>query len=1556
MKNQNYNDLFKEWKPQQTTPNISSSLNLERKRMELKAYQTQLQVVNAEQKERKSLTRRWAGTVGDLTAQTTQGFLKGLEGIADFGMGIAGSIGGAFGADDFENSMKQAIEYDVAGAVNPYFSKLVNPIYAGAEALGLTSKEDSFVNELNEKWQNRTRGTFSAIGQMLPAIAAGGVAGSLGAGTKLAQGVSSATFGLGAGGGATEQALKEGANLSNATIYGALSGAMETAVEMASGGIGGVGKGYLGKIFPNVAKKLTAKASVRIASNMLGEGLEEVVSELASPYLKQITYNPNADLATMEDLTESFVLGAMIGGIMGSGSAYAEAHRAKIEQATEAYNNGELTKEQAQELKQESEVLLEQTLVNTEQGTEDAVEGLNEAQNGELIQEQQVVEQKAVEQPTEQMEEQPTNVKAQEIVATEQQAVESDNKTLVQNENGEYEVKDVETVQELDYGLKLVKDSDGKYNVLIKDGVLMFKNSLAKEQIMEKYNTQKKQWDGDESNTLDRIDTFANNTYEVQRKNGNVAKFNELIKDNTEKTTSLTVSGGKGGKGGSGDTNARTNNPLRNVGENVDTSKKVAVSEDMTKPKKSWWQELKRKYVNSMVGVENFLKGKVKNPETLTHKAKLSSSVASDWFENGVSKVVTEKNGKTKVVKKSKPFVKVFEFLSGKGKEYKRKYFEYLLHKHNISRMDIPFETKATQEQIDVLDLALSNNEISQELYDVLTNTENKTKCSTIRNLIIEHTDIMQDTTLDTILELVGDQKPIFSKEVSFESSQQKVAEFEKTNPEFKQHAKDIYDYNNALLERQVEEGIITQETKDHFNETYPFYVPTHRLQYNTSNAGIKQGTIQSGIKTAKGSDLVVRDIMEQIFHQTQLVARSISINPLLKTLGDNADGENVIKSSNVERLDDVNKIGETRNNKNQFTYFEQGEKKIKQVTIVVSEEIAQGIKSLSPIEMDVDMNSSLKKVRRVNSWFKKVTTSLNPFFSFWRNPIRDIQNALTYTKFSIKDYSRNFGKSFRIIFFDRKNVEWQTYIASGGKSASIFDYEKGMKTANTKAGKLMNKIEDASQLIEQLPRFAEYLASREKGMSVDEAILNSAEVTTNFVRSGTVMRTLNSTFMPFSNPKLQGSLKFFRTFATAGSKRKIMLFAIRCAVLGITPSIINNLLYDDDDEYKDVRQQDKNLNYLFKIGGTWIKIPKGQLISGISATYNRTKNYAKGEDFAYDGYLKELSETISPVENLRTIFSPFIDVKTNTTWYGGNIEGMKFNNVRPKDRYDEATSWIASGIGKVTNYSPKKIHYLLDQYTGVIGDILLPMTTPKYDQGALEKTFVYDATASSKYSSQFYKLLEEANYKKTDGDLLAKARVKFLNKVSNNLSELYKEQQKINQSKISEKEKEQQVKTIQILINNTQKNAIENVKTFEKIISNFELSEDSFEEDYRHATKLAFGSEIALQTYNKTVYQKASALSKAKIDFDTFYDVYFDTKEFSSELDELGNAISGSKKAQISAYIELLPISSIKKYMLFGSLGYKSAQGEEAVKKYVKMLGLSKEEQNEILSACNYD
>jgi hypothetical protein len=1521
MAQQDYSKLFKAWQPQTTTPSYNNVFEKEKIKLKLQAYQNQLSTVKTEQDQRKkaSTGTRILETIVDVPLSLIEGFSKGVEGLVDAGRGVIGGIGGLFGADDFQQQMADKIAYDWTGQ------------NIGRAFEGIT--DDSYIdNTIFDK-------AITSVGQMLPSIGL----------SMIAPGLGTVGFMASAGGGGMEEALNYGADYKKSFLYGLASGVTEGLIESVSGGIGGIGSGFVDGLFG----KLTKNTAVKIGISMLGEGAEEVASELVRPKLERIYKNKeDIDPITFQTVTESFIVGALASGILQGASV-----------KLSSYAN----KKQANQINTEIREIttLEEQLVENDKMTPEIAENLKEQKTEKLAQIEQIIEPNTNTQTTQE------NAELGENLANTSEIVEPKTTTIEQPsavETPQTEIQPIQTQQqentveqELDNGLKLVKTPDGQYNIMTEDRKMLITKNNTREDTLGIYKDLKKEGLLEPAIDGARERQVPQQTQQDQQSTTQATTEPAVSEEQPIATTQPTAQteGGNITPPPSDNTPPSTPNPLAHPSENVDTVNKVAISEDITKPKKSRWQEFKRKYINSMVGVENFLKGKVKSPETVTHNAKLSSSIASDWVENGVSRVV-EKNGKTVVERKSKSFIKLFDFLRGKGKEYKRQYFDYLLHKHNVSRMDIPFKVVATQEQINVLSQALEKNEISQKLYDTLTNTENETKCSEVRNLVLEHEDLMSENTLNTVLELMGEQKPVFGKEVTFEDSERKVAEYEKTNPEFKQHAKDIYEYNRALLERQVEEGIITKETRDRFNEMYPNYVPTHRLQYGQSNAGIKKGTIQSGIKGAKGSDLVIRPIDQQIFYQTQIVSRSITINPLLKTLGENADGVNVIKSVNAERVDDINKIGSTENNKNRFTYFEKtidenGKETINQVSIMVNEEIAQGIKSLSPIEMDVDISNSLNKVRKINSMFKKVTTAYNPFFSFWRNPIRDIQNALTYTKFSIKDYGRNFGKAFKIIFFNRNNVEWQTYVASGGMSASIFDYDQSMNS-QTKMGKTMSKIESASQLIEQLPRFAEYLASREKGLSVQESILNSAEVTTNFVRSGTVMRTLNSTFMPFSNPKLQGSLKFFRTFATAGSKRAIMLFAVRCAVLGIVPSVLNNLLYDDDEDYKDVRQEDKNLNYLFKVGDTWIKIPKGQLISGISATYNRLKNAKDGDDFAFDGYLQELNQAISPVENLRTIFSPFTDIKTNTTWYGGNIEGMKFTNVRPRDRYDESTSWIAKGIGQAINYSPKKIHYLIDQYSGVIGDIILPMTTPKYDKGVLEKTFVYDAVSSNKYSSQFYKLLEEENYKKTDGDMLAKARFKFLNKVKNSLSELYKEQQKINNSNLSNKEKEQQVKAIQILINNTQKNALENVKTFEKIISNFELSETSFDEDYRHATKLAFGSEVALKEYNKQIYEKAKALNMAQIDFDIFYDAYFNTKEMYTELDELGNAISGSKKAQISAYIEALPISSVKKYMLFGALGYKSSKGEKAVKQYVNMLNLSKEEKKLILNACNYD
>jgi hypothetical protein len=292
--------------------------------------------------------------------------------------------------------------------------------------------------------------------------------------------------------------------------------------------------------------------------------------------------------------------------------------------------------------------------------------------------------------------------------------------------------------------------------------------------------------------------------------------------------------------------------------------------------------------------------------------------------------------------------------------------------------------------------------------------------------------------------------------------------------------------------------------------------------------------------------------------------------------------------------------------------------------------------------------------------------------------------------------------------------------------------------------------------------------------------------------------------------------------------------------------------MYGDDHEHKGLRQADTDNNYLLKIGGKFVKIPKGRVFSVLSGAYNRSVETLNGSDNAWKGYGASVQQAISPVNDFRNIFSPIQDVKTNTTWYGSQLEGQNLSKLRPSQRYDESTSSIAIAIGQALNYSPKKVHYLLDQYSGIIGDILLPMTSKKANEGTLSKNFAIDPITSNKYSSDFYDLIEQETFNKNDGNMISTAKVKYLNKISSQLSDLYNKQREINNSDLSKEEKGQQVKAIQILINNAQKKALEDIKTFEIVLNNFELSTDSFEDDYREASRMTFGAEYALKNYNK--------------------------------------------------------------------------------------------------------
>ena len=129
----------------------------------------------------------------------------------------------------------------------------------------------------------------------------------------------------------SSEARQEGADIGQQIAYGAISAGIEIAAEKLVGGLPmaeklGMG-GVADEAMENVAIKLAKmiKGSPRVAkafvylANMLGEGAEEMISEILSPFAKRLTYEPNADLAQMEEILYSGLLGAGISGVMGGG-------------------------------------------------------------------------------------------------------------------------------------------------------------------------------------------------------------------------------------------------------------------------------------------------------------------------------------------------------------------------------------------------------------------------------------------------------------------------------------------------------------------------------------------------------------------------------------------------------------------------------------------------------------------------------------------------------------------------------------------------------------------------------------------------------------------------------------------------------------------------------------------------------------------------------------------------------------------------------------------------------------------------------------------------------------------------------------------------------------------------------------------------------------------------------------------------------------------------------------------------------------------------------------
>lgn len=849
-------------------------------------------------------------------------------------------------------------------------------------------------------------------------------------------------------------------------------------------------------------------------------------------------------------------------------------------------------------------------------------------------------------------------------------------------------------------------------------------------------------------------------------------------------------------------------------------------------------------------------------------------------------------------------------------------------------------------------------------------------------------------------------------------------------HPEMRAMAEKVWKYNDNLLKIREQYGLITHEAAEEMRRRYPHYVPTFRAEQGNGTAGAgadsRGMSVRSTMKTAVGSTKDIMPLLDSMAKQTMEVYQAGRLNEMIGTLVDAAKASGDItnitirsvaedqaekKISDAQRTagdefaealrrgeDPVNLLEDAESEsyagmrildpnayKNSVSYYRNGKRMIVQVT----PEIYHGLKTYLP-KAEIG-NVLLDLVSRGNRTFKELVTSKNPLFVI-RNVAKDLQEAAFSTKYGIATFYRNLPRSYQQILKNGKY--WQEYQMAGGLSSSIYDYYEGVKASEMRnkpskdAGalekltygweKASSSIEYVNMVTEQATRLTEFILAREHGASLQQALLDSADVTTNFSRGGTFAKALNRTIMPFLNPSIQGWSKLTRGIVkTKGTQAWIRLI-VKSVLLGILPAALNDLINRDNEWYDALPVSDKENYYVIALGkGNFLRIPKGRIQAAVGSLWVHGSEMAKGRENLGEAVSESFGtvmDQVSPVGDFtRNFFSPFTDIATNTTWYGSEIEGASLQSLKPSERYDNRTSEIAILIGKLINYSPKKIHYLIDQYTGVIGDLILSPTSRgniKYPViSPLKDAFVVSAQTHNRYANDFYNKIDQLTQEKNAGELRSYFALRYLNGAASDISEMYGEKNEIEASDLSITDKRKQSDALTTLIGATQKAALENAEKLERISLTLDysgrvnaISRSSEYGELDGKQKESVGDRMSDYYYDLARSEMTGEYPGAKqslmkaMDDDSLFIALAQINRIKGDTDKNGNTVSGSRKKKIMSYINSLDIPKAKKYMLMGYLGYKNTSGGKDVMEYINGLDLSRTEKYMLYGLSGYD
>ena len=413
------------------------------------------------------------------------------------------------------------------------------------------------------------------------------------------------------------------------------------------------------------------------------------------------------------------------------------------------------------------------------------------------------------------------------------------------------------------------------------------------------------------------------------------------------------------------------------------------------------------------------------------------------------------------------------------------------------------------------------------------------------------------------------------------------------------------------------------------------------------------------------------------------------------------------------------------------------------------------------------NLNTFARGLKRVTNTFARLTTGINPMFSV-KNAIRDMQHSINWGSWAsnygsgIAKWMENFVYTADNYIKEQRGLKtdkaYAQYRALGGGESERYntrDYKsvKGLRkellgqnpTTFEAAKSIVWKAltwEDLNNIIEMNSRLIEYRFGKQETKTLEgrkRAFMNAQEATVDFQRRGLGgVGSFLSAAIPFFNATVQGIDQQVRMFSSGERSRlgtRLAKTAINNALMGVLQVLMVGVFGDDDDKegYSWLLDSTKNDFFLFPlhwidndVARGFVRLPLAQdaLSKGMFAFGRNLAAGTLGEEYqdefsvdllktAYDIILDQIPDT--------SIFSSFIDVLLNQTWYGTQMESdykQKLSEVnRTNTNMPEFFNMLAQRLSAMGAHgkfaSPIMLKYLFQQNTGVIGQFLIPMLSP---------------------------------------------------------------------------------------------------------------------------------------------------------------------------------------------------------------------------------------------------